>query len=196
MAEPATTSTRSSLLLRVRDANDHEAWKTFVDLYGRLVYNHCRKRGLGHEDAENVTQEVFAQVSQSIRKFDYQPERGRFRDWLGTLTRNEINRFLKKEARVVSSAAEGVLDNATARAEDTAWTEELVAASQGVDLFLLECTTYETQLDLHLSYPEIARRAGDFGCRRLVLTHLGSEPLAHAAELTIECAQDGQVIEL
>jgi ribonuclease BN (tRNA processing enzyme) len=79
---------------------------------------------------------------------------------------------------------------------DTAWTEELVTASQGVDLFLLECTTYETRLDLHLSYPEIARRAGDFGCRRLLLTHLGSEPLAHAGELTIECAQDGQVIEL
>jgi ribonuclease BN (tRNA processing enzyme) len=79
---------------------------------------------------------------------------------------------------------------------DTGWTEELVAQSRGADLFLCECTTYDTQLALHLSYPEIARRAGDFGCRRLVLTHLGSEPLARRGDLTIECAEDGLVIDL
>ena len=79
---------------------------------------------------------------------------------------------------------------------DTGWTEELVARSQGVDLFICECTTYETQLHLHLSYPEIARRAADFGCRRLVLSHLGSEPLARLSELTIECASDGLQIDL
>jgi len=79
---------------------------------------------------------------------------------------------------------------------DTGWTDELVTQSRGVDLFLCECTTYETQLHLHLSYPEIARRAADFGCRRLVLTHLGSEPLARLGELTIECAEDGLQIDL
>jgi len=79
---------------------------------------------------------------------------------------------------------------------DTGWTEELVTRARGVDLFLCECTTYETQLHLHLSYPEIARRAAEFGCRRLVLTHLGSEPLAHLDELRIECAVDGLRIDL
>lgn len=79
---------------------------------------------------------------------------------------------------------------------DTAWTEELVSASRGVDLFLCECTTYESQLDIHIAYPELAKRAGEFGCRRLVLTHLGSEPLARLDTLTIECAEDGQVIAL
>jgi ribonuclease BN (tRNA processing enzyme) len=79
---------------------------------------------------------------------------------------------------------------------DTGWTEELVTRAQGVDLFLCECTTYETKLHLHLSYPEIAQRASDFGCRRLVLTHLGSEPLARLSDLTIECASDGLQIDL
>jgi len=127
VADHATTSTRSSLLLRVRDPRDHEAWTTFVELYGRLVYSHCRNRGLGHQDAENVTQEVFAQVCQSIQKFDYQPERGRFRNWMGTVTRNEINRFLKKEARVGCGADDGVLDNLAAPEEDTVWTDEFHA---------------------------------------------------------------------
>jgi RNA polymerase sigma-70 factor (ECF subfamily) len=123
--------TRPSLLLRVRDPRDAAAWQTFVDVYGPLVYRHCRGRGLPHEDAENVTQEVFAQVSQSIRRFDYRPEAGRFRAWLGTVTRNEISRFRKKDARAVHGAggAEGEqgLDSAAARGEDTAWAEEFNA---------------------------------------------------------------------
>jgi len=117
--------------LRIRDPRDAEAWDAFVDVYGRLVYRHCRGRGLRHEDAENVTQEVFAQVSQSIRGFDYQPNRGRFRDWLGTVTRNEINRLFKKEDRKAHGSGgvedEYGLQSAVSRGEDTAWTEEFNA---------------------------------------------------------------------
>ena len=126
-ADSSGSQTRPSLLLRIRDPRDTQAWRTFVDVYGRLVYHHSRGRGLRHEDAENVTQEVFAQVSQSIRGFDYRPELGRFRDWLGTVTRNEINRFLKKEGRAVHGrggiADEQALESVAARAEDTAWAE-------------------------------------------------------------------------
>jgi ribonuclease BN (tRNA processing enzyme) len=79
---------------------------------------------------------------------------------------------------------------------DSAWTEEFVGRSRGVDLFLCECSTYETRLDIHLSYPEIAARAAELGCRRLVLSHLGSEPLRHLGELTLECARDGMTLDL
>jgi RNA polymerase sigma-70 factor (ECF subfamily) len=118
-------------LLRVRDPRDAQTWQTFVHVYGRLVYRHCRGRGLRHEDAENVTQEVFALVGRAIRGFDYRPERGRFRDWLGTVTRNEINRFRKKESRAArggGGALEGqALEGLAARTEDTAWAEEFNA---------------------------------------------------------------------
>lgn len=79
---------------------------------------------------------------------------------------------------------------------DTAWTDEFVAQARNADLFLCECSTWETRLDLHISYPEIAARAGGLGCKRLVLTHLGREPLARLDEITLECARDGMVIEL
>jgi ribonuclease BN (tRNA processing enzyme) len=79
---------------------------------------------------------------------------------------------------------------------DAAWTEEFVTQSRGADLFLCECSTYETRLAIHLSYPEIAARAADLGCKRLVLSHLGREPLAHLAEITLECAQDGMTLDL
>ena len=46
---------------------------------------------------------------------------------------------------------------------DSAWTPEFVAQSQGVDLFLCECSTYETRLPIHISYPEIAAHAAELG---------------------------------
>jgi ribonuclease BN (tRNA processing enzyme) len=79
---------------------------------------------------------------------------------------------------------------------DSAWTDEFLTQSAGVDLFVCECSTYETRLDIHLAYDEIAERAKRFGCRRLLLSHLGSEPLRHLDTITLECAQDGMTIEL
>ncbi len=125
---PSSLNTRPSLLLRLRDPRDGESWKTFVDVYGPLVYASGRRRGLGHEDAEDVTQKVFARITEAIRKFQYQPERGRFRDWLGTLVRNEINRFLKKEVRAVhGQGTEDGLENLAAPETDTAWSAEFNA---------------------------------------------------------------------
>jgi ribonuclease BN (tRNA processing enzyme) len=79
---------------------------------------------------------------------------------------------------------------------DSAWTEDFVEQARGADLFLCECSTYETPVPIHISYPEIAARAADLKCRRLLLTHLGSEPLRHAGEITLECAHDGMTIDL
>lgn len=79
---------------------------------------------------------------------------------------------------------------------DSSWTEEFVTQARGVDLFLCECSTYETRMDIHLSYPEIAARRRDLGCRRLVLSHLGSEPLRHLDQISLECAWDGMTLDL
>ena len=79
---------------------------------------------------------------------------------------------------------------------DSGWTEDFVQQTRGADLFLCECSTYETRLPIHVSYPEIAARAADLGCRRLVLTHLGDEPLRHLGEITLECARDGMTLDL
>lgn len=129
MADSAFT-TRPSLLLRLRDPRDAEAWRTFVDVYGPLVYGHGRRRGLKHEDAEDVTQKVFARITDAIRAFQYEPETGRFRDWLGTIVRNEINRFLKQTVGTPQGKGgenESGLASLAAPAADTAWTTEFNA---------------------------------------------------------------------
>jgi len=82
--------TRPSLLLRVRDWNDVASWNEFHRLYRKLVYGLARRSGLSHADAEDVTQEVFKRVAETIHQFESDPQRGTFRGWLMTLTRWRI----------------------------------------------------------------------------------------------------------
>ena len=79
---------------------------------------------------------------------------------------------------------------------DSGWTEELVERTQNADLFICECSFFETRMETHLDYPRIKANAGRFGARRLVLTHLGQEVLARAEEVDLEMAHDGLVVEL
>lgn len=80
---------------------------------------------------------------------------------------------------------------------DTGWNDALVELSAGADLFLCECTYFESsQLTFHLNYPLIAANRDKFHVRRMVLTHLGREVLSRENEIAIEMAFDGMKIEL
>ena len=80
---------------------------------------------------------------------------------------------------------------------DTGWTDELVPFCDGADLFICECTYFDsTHLDFHLNYPLIAQQRSRFNVGRMVLTHLGREVYAHQSEVKIELAFDGMQIEV
>ncbi len=74
---------------------------------------------------------------------------------------------------------------------DSGWTEELVERSAGTDLFICECSFYQTRLWSHLDYPRIVENRHRFETRRMILTHLGREVLAKTAEIEMEMAHDG-----
>lgn len=73
---------------------------------------------------------------------------------------------------------------------DTGWTEELVARSQGTQLFICECSFFETRVPFHLDYPRLAENRARFGAARMILTHLGREVLARRREVEIELASE------
>ena len=97
--DPAAMMTRPSLLIRLRDGGDADAWRTFVTIYAPLVQRFGRRHGLQEADAADLTQDVLGEVCRVMRRFEYRPERGRFRDWLLVITRRQFVRFQKRRAR-------------------------------------------------------------------------------------------------
>jgi RNA polymerase sigma-70 factor (ECF subfamily) len=87
----AAESTRSTLLLRVRDTEDEGAWREFDDRYRELILRYGRARGLQEADAEDVRQTVMVGLSRSLRRFEYRRGQGRFRDYLRRVTTNAVN---------------------------------------------------------------------------------------------------------
>lgn len=99
MSDPSEPTTRPSVLIRLRDAADADAWRLFLTTYGPLLHGYCRRRGLQDADAADVAQDVLLKVVRALRTFAYDPTRGRFRDWLGTVTRHQVGRFFARRAR-------------------------------------------------------------------------------------------------
>jgi RNA polymerase sigma-70 factor (ECF subfamily) len=86
MAEPHEQRTRATLLARLyrSGTTDSDAWREFVDLYGRQIYKWCRCWQLQEADAEEVTQHVLVQLLAKMKDFVYDPSRS-FRAWLKTV---------------------------------------------------------------------------------------------------------------
>jgi RNA polymerase sigma factor (sigma-70 family) len=91
--------TRASLLLRIRDPKDQSAWAVFLQIYQPLIYRLARCRGVQDADAREVTQDVLMAVAGSIGHWEANPDRGSFRGWLATMTRNIVVNYLIRQSR-------------------------------------------------------------------------------------------------
>ena len=88
-------------------------------------------------------------------------------------------------------------DKLVACSGDSEWTDSLFEIAAGADVFICEAYTYERVIKYHLSYMALRQRQAQLTCRRLVLTHLGPEALAHQTKMDdVEIASDGYRIEL
>ncbi|WP_425617747.1 RNA polymerase sigma factor [Anatilimnocola sp. NA78] len=106
----STPTTRASLLLRLRDLQDHESWVEFVALYEPTIYRLLRLHGLQDADALEVMQELLLAVSRNIDRWDPATERGSFRGWLQTVSRNLVINWLKRgERRIVAVGGSDLL---------------------------------------------------------------------------------------
>jgi RNA polymerase sigma-70 factor (ECF subfamily) len=102
-SDPNATS--KTLLIEVQDPTNHRAWDEFLDRYRPMVRGWCRH---WFPDApDDAALEVFTKLVFVMGNFRYQPEKGRFRDWLRTVTQN-LMAELKRGPRWFHD--DGVLD--------------------------------------------------------------------------------------
>jgi len=118
-------STRLSLLARVRNREDQQAWHQFAAVYRPVIVRLARRKGLQSADAEDLAQRVMVSVAGAIERFKAGADRPRFRTWLNRVTENAIWNSLRDAARDRAHAGEFDRDHlahvAARSAEDGDW---------------------------------------------------------------------------
>jgi len=87
-------------------------------------------------------------------------------------------------------------DKVIAYTGDGEWTEDLGKIGRDADLLIAECYYYAKPVKWHLNYPALAEYVKDFGAKRVILTHMSREMLAHVDDVPAQCARDGMVVEV
>ncbi len=122
------SKTRITLLHRLRNGTDQLSWEDFFARYWPLIYLSAKQRGCSDNTAEEVVQDVMLVVFQQKDVFQYDPARGRFRDWLGTVVKNKVAQYRRRpaeRARPVGSEGDNALNQIPDQgfSPETAWEE-------------------------------------------------------------------------
>ena len=104
MVEPET---RPSLMLRLREAADQQAWAEFVSIYEPLVLRLMRQRGLQEADARDVTQQVVLAVTQAVDRWQPDGREASFRRWLFAIARKLALKFVQRGHSPLGTARRG-----------------------------------------------------------------------------------------
>ena len=87
-------------------------------------------------------------------------------------------------------------DKVIAYTGDGEWTEDLAKIGRDADLLIAECYYYTKPVKWHLNYAALAEHVKDCGAKRVILTHMSREMLAHVDDVPEQCARDGMVVEV
>ena len=91
--------TSVSLIARLRQPDDDDAWLRFSYVYGPLISRWCERSGLQHADVADVMQEVMASARRGIAKVNHGGENDSFRGWLWAITRQRVRDHFRSFAR-------------------------------------------------------------------------------------------------
>jgi RNA polymerase sigma-70 factor (ECF subfamily) len=144
---------------------DQAAWERIVRLYWRRVFNVAYKFVGKHDEAEDLTQDIFLKIFKSLDTFD---RRANFQTWLISVSRNlciDHYRSVRKERQTIARDVDSSdLQPATpergpyAQAEHQDLRAQLRTALEALPLTLRTAVVLRDLQEL--SYQEIADRLG------------------------------------
>jgi RNA polymerase sigma-70 factor (ECF subfamily) len=131
----APQETRASLLIRLKDQGDDEAWSEFNEIYRPVIYRLARRRGMQPADADDLVQQVLSAVARVIDGWEADPERARFRTWLNRVATNAIINALSRGRPERGSGDSGLQDLLDAQPAAAGSSSEFVRIEQRREVF-------------------------------------------------------------
>ena len=161
-----TADTRDSLLARVRDPADREAWQEFVAIYWPVAYRLARQAGLQDADAQDLAQQTLLAVSQAVGRWERREPGVRFRGWLRTIARNAVLNALSRAPRDRAKGGTSAVDLLAGRSARDERLAESLELERRRELFRYAAKQVETEVDADTW--EIFRRTATQGesCER------------------------------
>ncbi|MFN0138367.1 MAG: RNA polymerase sigma factor [Phycisphaerae bacterium] len=189
------SATHASLFSRLRTPDDHAAWNEFEQRYRSLLLRYCRKCGLQHADADDVAQTVLMNVAKSLKQFHYDPQRGRFRDYLYRCVKNLLSEWRQRrngDPRALDTSVVAALPDGS-EADDGAyaavWHEEWVAHHYRLALERIRAEFEPRNLEL------FDRNVGGETIAALAVEHGISEQAAYATRRRIRARLEAVIAE-
>ncbi len=103
-----TWNTRKTMLIRLQNQYDEHSWEEFVATYRQYIYNVIRRMNLNHHDALEIVQIVLIKLWKKLPDFNYDNYRGKFRNWLYTVTANQVRDFLRSKSVKLSQSEDTI----------------------------------------------------------------------------------------
>ena len=100
-SDPTTTSQALEALIQRCLSGDEAAWEQIVKQHWRKVFNVAYKFVGKHDEAEDLTQDIFLKIFKSLETFD---RRANFQTWLISVSRNlciDHYRSVRKERQTI-----------------------------------------------------------------------------------------------
>ena len=91
--------TRFTLIERVRDKNNEDAWREFVEYYKNFIYILLKHFNVDNNDIDDLMQIVQLKLWNGIANYQKHKNNAKFRTWLGTVVRNAVYTFNKAQSK-------------------------------------------------------------------------------------------------
>jgi RNA polymerase sigma factor (sigma-70 family) len=112
--------TSPTLLARLRDPADRDAWATLLGVYGPLLRTWGERLGARGADADDLVQDVLAVVVRRFPEFVHPEKTGAFRGWLRAIAANCARDLWRARRRFPTAPGGTDFGEYLARLEDPA----------------------------------------------------------------------------
>lgn len=89
-------TTRLSLIDALKQSGGAAAWERFYQTYSGVLIGFARKQGCDEHTSLDVLQETVMVIIRKLPGFEYDQARGRFRNWLMTITANKVREAARR----------------------------------------------------------------------------------------------------